>query len=74
MPGFDGGDAVIDDQPDRHFAQAHSDHFAEADWCVGDPRANPETEEIEENDAKNESDDRDDREADKIKRFHTTQS
>src|SRR5471030_2228841 len=68
--GFDRGNAVIDDHSDRHFAQPHPDHFSERDRSICDPRANPEPEEIEKDDAKNESDDRDDRDADKIKRVH----
>ena len=36
--GFHRGDAVIDDQADRHFAQAHSEHFADADRRIGNAR------------------------------------
>ena len=39
--GFHGGDAVIHNQADGNFAQAHPDHFANANGRVGDARAQP---------------------------------
>src|SRR5439155_23467115 len=67
---FDRGDAVIHDHSNRDLAQQHSDHLAEAHRCVRDSSANPEAEEIEEDDAKDESEQREDCDADEIERFH----
>ena len=39
--GFHRGDAAIDDEAHRHAAQAHGDHFYEADRGVRDPGAEP---------------------------------
>ena len=74
MTGFNGRDAVINDQTDRDFAQSHPDHFADADRSVCDPGAEPEPKEIKEHDRENEGDDPQRCYADEIKRFHTTQS
>ena len=65
--GFHRGDAVIDDQADRHLAQAHPDHFADADRRVGDPGAKPESEEIKKNNTKDERKDREHRDPDEVK-------
>jgi len=51
---------------DRHFAQAHADHLADADRRIRDPRAKPEAEEIKEDDAKDEREQPDDCDADKV--------
>ena len=68
--GFDGGDAVIDDQADRHFAQTHADHLANADRRVRDAGAEPESEEVEDDDREDEGDDRERGNADEVERFH----
>ena len=70
MPGFHGGDAIIDDQSDRHFAQTHADHLADADRRVGDACAQPESEKVEEHDREDEGDDREHGNADEVERFH----
>ena len=64
---FYRGDAVIDDEADRHLAQAHPNHFAEADWRVGNARAQPEPEEIKKNNTKDEREDREHRDPDEVK-------
>jgi hypothetical protein len=67
---FYGGDSIVDDHSNRDTTQPHSDHFPDADRCIGDPGAQPKAEKIEENNNENKGDDSDDGEADEIKRFH----
>src|SRR5438034_318903 len=62
--------SMVDNHANRDATQAHSDHFADGDGRIGDPRTQPETEKIEENNNKNEGNDGDDGEADEIKGFH----
>src|SRR6266513_1249298 len=67
---FHSRNAVVDNETHRDFAQPHSDHFAETDRRVCDSRSDPETEEIEKDDREHECEQRQYREADKIKRIH----
>jgi hypothetical protein len=72
--GFHRRDAIVDDQSDRHFAQAHADHFPDADGRVCDPCPEPRHEIFGDNDHYHKREDREDCEADKIKRFHVARS
>ena len=71
---FDRGNAVIDNETDWDFAQSHSDHFAKTNRRIGDSRSDPEAEEIEKNDREDECEERQHRDADKIKGFHDGES
>src|SRR5947209_2814621 len=68
--GFDRRDPIIHDHSDWHFPQPHPDHFAEADRRVCNPGPNPKAEEIEKDNAQDEREEREHRDADKIKRLH----
>ena len=67
---FYRGDAVIDDHSHRHLPQPHPDHFTETHWRVRNPGANPEPEEIEENDAQDKREEGEHADADKINGLH----
>ena len=67
---FHGGDPAVDDKSNRDTPQAHADHLAHADRGIGNACAQPNPKEIEKDDGENKSKDRDDRDADKIKRIH----
>ena len=69
-PRFHRRDSIIDDHSDRHFPQPHADHFSKTDRRVCDSSANPETEEIEKDDAEDEREKREHRDTDKIKGLH----
>ena len=69
--GFHRRDTIVDNQSDRHFAQAHADHFSNADGRVCDPSSEPRHEIFGDNDYNHKREDREDCEADKIKRFHS---
>src|SRR5438034_3302383 len=71
---FHGCNAVVDNETNRDFAQPHSNHFAETDRRVCDPRPDPETKKIEKDDRKHECEQRQYCEADKIKRIHMLRS
>jgi hypothetical protein len=68
---FYGRDAIIDNQSDRHLAQAHADHFSYADGRICDPGAEPRHEIFRDNDHNHKREDREHREANQIKRFHS---
>jgi len=67
---FDRRDAVIDNQSHWHAPQSHAYHFAHADRRVGDACPEPNAEKVEKNDCQNETEDRKDRNTDKIKSIH----
>ena len=69
-PGFDRGDAIIDDHANRHLAEPHGDHLSEADRRIGDPGAKPEAEEIKDHDRDDEGDDAQHGDAEEVEGFH----
>ena len=69
-PGLYRRNSVVHDVSYGNLAQPHANHFAETYRRVGNACANPETEEVEEDDAENECEYRDDRDRDQVKRFH----
>src|SRR4051794_16303566 len=69
--GFHGRDAAIDNQADRHLAEAHAEHFEKAHRSVGQSRSQPEIKEAENDETKNECDERDDADAHEVEGFHT---
>ena len=40
-PGFDSGDATLNNQTDWHAAQLHAQQIDECDRCTGEPGLNP---------------------------------
>ena len=54
--GLHRGDAAIDDQPDRHFAQLHGDQGAEADRRPGHARLDPDVDERDDDDEDDQGD------------------
>src|SRR6266513_5746397 len=68
--GFHRGDAIIHNQTDWHFAQPHPDHFAQTNRRICDPRPEPKAEKVEKNNREHEGEQRQNREADKIKGVH----
>src|SRR5205823_14638543 len=71
-PGLYRRNSVVHDVSYGNLAQPHANHFAETYRRVGNACANPETEEVEEDDAENECEYRDDRDRDQVKRFHNS--
>src|SRR6266513_4846943 len=71
---FHSRNAVVDNETHRDFAQPHSDHFSETDRRVCDSRSDPETEKIKKDDREHECEQRQYRDADKIKRIHMLRS
>ena len=69
-PGFDRGDAVIDDHSDRHFAQTHSEHLEQTYRRVCQARAQPKVEESKNDDADDENDERRESDSEKVERLH----
>ena len=69
-PGFYCRDPVIDDHSDRHFSQPHADHFSQTDRRIRDPGADPKAEKVEQDDAQDEREKREHRDADEIKGLH----
>src|SRR3954452_5135741 len=68
--GFHHRDSIINDLTHWHLTQSNADHVAEADRRAGDMRADPEAEEIEENDAYDERKNGNNRDCNEIKRIH----
>src|SRR6266542_787265 len=68
--GFHSGDAIIDNQSDRHFSQAHPDHFSDANGSIGDAGSEPGCEKFEKDDRQDKGEQRQYSDTDKVKRFH----
>jgi hypothetical protein len=58
--GFYGGDAAVHDQSDRDATEPHADHLTHPDRCIGNASAQPDSKEIEEDNAKDKDGDEDD--------------
>ena len=69
-PCFYCGDSAVHNQSDRHAPQPHADHLSHPDGRVGNARAKPNTEKVEKNDRENKPEDRENRDANKIKSVH----
>src|SRR6266478_5211271 len=67
---FHGGDAVVENQPYRHAAQTHPDHFSHTDRRVSDARPKPDPEKIEENNREYETENGQHRDSGKIESVH----
>src|SRR5438552_7408877 len=68
--GLHRSDPVVHDQSDRHFTHAHSHHLAETYRRICDSSPEPKTKKVEKNNRQDKREQRQRRDADKIKRFH----
>ena len=68
--GLHRSDAIIHNQTDWNFTQSHPNHFTETHRRVCDSCPEPKTKKVEKNNRQHKREQRQRRDADKIKRFH----